>query len=101
MATCNFGRTIFSRYFSVMAEDDEEFDFQRDNIAGAISDLDGGYLENREPYQIANIFHEIEFCGVPFEFSIDVFLRPGYYDGAYLDGKIYLDGSEYDDVCDI
>lgn len=101
MATCNFGRTIFSRYFSVMAEDDEEFDFQRDNIAGAISDLDGCYLENREPYQIANIFHEIEFCGVPFEFSIDVFLRPGYYEGAYLDGKIYLDGSEYDDVCDI
>jgi hypothetical protein len=84
-----------------MTEDESEFDFQRDNIAGAISDLDGGYLENGEPYQIASVFREIEFCGVPFEFSIDVFLRPGYYDGAYLDGKIYLDGSEYDDVHDI
>ena len=101
MATCNFGRTIFSRYYSIMEEDEIEFDFQRDNIAGAISDLDGGYLENGEPYQIASVFREIDFCGIPFEFSIDVFLRPGYYEGAYLDGKIYLDGIEYDDVHDI
>lgn len=95
MATCNFGSTIFSRYYSIMTEDESEFDFLHDNIAGAISDLDGGYLENGEPYQIASVFREIEFCGVPFEFSIDVFLRPGYYEGAYLDG------SEYDDVHDI
>jgi hypothetical protein len=84
-----------------MVDDEIEFDFRRDNIAGAIIDLDGGYLENGEPYQIASVFHEIEFCGVPFEFSLDVFLRPGYYEGAYLDGRIYLDGSEYDDVHDI
>lgn len=101
MATCNFGSTIFSRYYSIMTEDESEFDFLHDNIAGAISDLDGGYLENGEPYQIASVFREIEFCGVPFEFSIDVFLRLGYYEGAYLDGKIYLDGSEYDNVHDI
>lgn len=101
MATCNFGDTIFNRYYSIMPEDEYDFDFQRDNIAEAISELDGGYLANGEPYQIASIFQEIEFCGVPFEFSIDVFLRPGYYEGAYLDGKIYLDGSEYDDVHDM
>ncbi len=81
MATCNFGHTIFSRYYSVMVDDEIEFDFRRDNIAGAISDLDGGYLENGEQYQIASVFHEIEFCGVPFEFSLDVFLRPGYSRG--------------------
>lgn len=101
MATCNFGSTIFNRFYSVMTEDEINFDFQRENIAEAISELDGGYLENGEPYQIASVFHEIEFCGVPFEFSIEVFLRPGYYEGAYLDGKINLDGSEYDDVHDI
>lgn len=61
MATCNFGSTIFSRYYSIMTEDESEFDFQRDNIAGAVSDLDGGYLENGEPYQIASVFREIEF----------------------------------------
>lgn len=101
MATCNFGSTIFNRYYSVMTEDEVDFDFQRENIAEAISELDGGYLENGEPYQVASVFREIVFCGVPFEFSIDVFLRPGYYEGAYLDGKIYLDGSEYDDVNDV
>lgn len=101
MATCNFGSTIFNRYYSVMTEDDADFDFQRENIAEAISELYGGYLENGEPYQVASVFREIEFCGVPFEFSIEVFLRPGYYEGAYLDGKIYLDGSEYDDVNDV
>lgn len=101
MATCNFGSTIFNRYYSVMTEDEVDFDFQRENIAEAISELDGGYLENGEPYQVASVFREIEFCGVPFEFSIEVFLRPGYYEGAYLDGKIYLDGSEYDDVNDV
>lgn len=101
MATCNFGSTIFNRYYSVMSEDEVDFDFQRENIAEAICELDGGYLENGEPYQVASVFREIEFCGVPFEFSIEVFLRPGYYEGAYLDGKINLDGSEYDDVNDV
>lgn len=101
MATCNFGSTIFNRYYSVMTEDEVDFDFQRENIAEVISELDGGYLENGEPYQVASVFREIEFCGVLFEFSIEVFLRPGYYEGAYLDGKIYLDGSEYDDVNDV
>lgn len=47
MATCNFGSTIFSRYYSIMTEDESEFNFLHDNIAGAISDLDGGYLEKR------------------------------------------------------
>ena len=75
MATCNFVSTIFNRYYSVMVDDEIEFDFQRDNIAGAISELDGGYPENGEPYQIASVFREIEFCGVPFEFSLDVFLH--------------------------
>ena len=28
-------------------------------------------------------------------------MRPVYYEGDYLDGIIYLDGSEYDDVHDI
>lgn len=56
MATCNFGDTIFNRYYSIMPKDEYDFDFQRDNIAEAISELDGGYLENGEPYQIASIF---------------------------------------------
>ena len=101
MATCNFGSTIFNRYYSVMSEDKMDFDFQRDNIIGAINDIKGGYPENAEPYQISRVVREVEFCGVPFELCLDVFLRPGYYEGAYLDGKFYLDGSEYDDVDNI
>lgn len=101
MATCNFGGTCFSKYFAINPEDDFEFDLQKEDITGAIASIDGASEDDTQAYQIARVWRQIEHCGIPFELCVEVFLRPGYYEGAYLDGSLYVDGSEYNNIDDV
>lgn len=95
MATSNFGSTIFSHLYTVDVDDRDDYDFARDNIAGALAALPGGYEDHTNGEQIAHIYYEdVVFCGVPYEIRLDVYLRPGYYSGAWLDGRFYIDGEE-------
>lgn len=101
MAAANFGSTIFSKYYTINSDNDLDFDFMKEDLAGVISSLEGACMADHKPYQIAKIWREIELCGICFEMEIEVFLRPGYYTGAYLDGALYIDGSEYNSINDI
>lgn len=95
MATSNFGSTIFSRLYTVGADDADDYEFTRDNIAGALAALPGGFEDHTNGEQIAQIYGaDVVFCGVPYELRLDVYLRPGYYSGAWLDGRFYIDGKE-------
>lgn len=101
MATSNFGNTIFSKYFTVAADERDDYDDMKDNLAGALADVDGGIEDNDGGEKLAHIYREVEFCGVPYEVRLDVLLKPGYYEGAYLDGRLFIDGVEYDSFFDI
>lgn len=101
MATSNFGSTIFSKYFTVHADECDEYDDIKDILAGALADVDGGYEDNDGGEQLAHIYRDVEFCGVPFEVRLDVLLKSGYYEGSYLDGRLFIDGVEYDSIHDL
>ncbi len=95
MATGNFGSTIFSKYYVVETEDPIDFIDDRNEIQNALTALPGCYDDN-SGYNIAYIYSNIELCGVPFEMRLDIELKPGYYSGAWFDGRLFLDGMEYD-----
>lgn len=101
MATSNFGSTIFNKYFTVDADDVELYEEQKDEIKNVIRSLPEASDDVDDLEYLATVRANVEHVGVPFELSIKVYLRPGYYSGGYLDGRLFIDGVEYYNISDI
>ncbi len=95
MATSNFGYSIFNKLYVVDTDDCDEYEYIREEVQKALASLPGGYTDDCG-YNIAHIYRDVEFCGVPFELRLEISLNPGYYSGGWFDGKFFIDGEEYD-----
>lgn len=98
MATANFGDTFFNKYFVITQTDDDDYFEQRNNIIEALKTIDNSYRRVDFSDEIATVYRMFDFIGIPFEVSLNINLKPGYYKGAYLDAVLKVNGYEYDNT---
>lgn len=111
MATANFYSKNASYIYAILQEneyDDYIYDDVKDNIS---NDLEV-YTKNSKAYlgysnkyyrdasliEVVSITDEV--AGIPLTVSIDILMRPGYYEGANLDYEISykVESVEFDDL---
>lgn len=98
MATANFGDTFFNKYFVITQIDEDDFFEQKDDIIESIKTVRGGDEYSGRFYEIADVTRNFDFIGIPFEISLEISLKPGYYEGSYLDAVLKVNGYEYEDT---
>lgn len=98
MATANFGDTFFNKYFVITQTDEDDFFEQKNDIIEAVKTIEGGDEYSGRLYEIADVTRNFDFIGIPFEISLEISLKPGYYEGSYLDAVLKVNGYEYNDT---
>ncbi len=98
MATANFGDTFFNKYFVITQTDEDDYFFAKNNIIEAIKTVEGGGEYSGRFYEVADVTRNFDFMGIPFEISLEISLKPGYYEGSYLDAVLKVDSCEYGDT---
>jgi hypothetical protein len=111
MATANFYNKNASNIYAILPEN-EDYYFIFDDVKNNISNDLEAYTKNSKAYlgysnkyyRDASLIEVIsatdEVAGVPFTVSVEVLMRPGYYEGANLDYEINynVESVEFDDL---
>lgn len=98
MATANFGDTFFNKYFVITQTDEDDYFEQRNDIIEVLKTIENSYRRVDFPDEIATVYRMFDFIGIPFEVSLNIDLKPGYYEGSYLDAVLKVNGYEYEDT---
>ena len=98
MARANFGDTFFNKYFVITQTDEDDYFEQKDDIIEVLKTIENSYRRVDFPDEIATVYRMFDFIGIPFEVSLNIDLKPGHYEGSYLDAVLKVNGYEYEDT---